>query len=88
MNGRFGVMGRKSRGQAMTEYIIIVSLVAIACIAVVTAFGKQIANLFKRSTDALGSGSVQATVKEDTGNFTGISDSSGGGAAGGAGAGS
>ncbi len=79
MNARktFGGKFGKSRAQAMTEYIIIVSLVAIACIAVVTAFGKQIANLFKRSTDALGTGTVTAVVAEDTGTFTGISESSG-----------
>ncbi len=74
MVGRFGIV-RKSRAQAMTEYIIIVSLVAIACIAVVTAFGKQIAQLFKRSTSALGTGSVAQTSVVATNDYTGISDS-------------
>ena len=89
MIGRFGI-ARKSRAQAMTEYIIIVSLVAIACIAVVTAFGKQIANLFRRSTNALNTGTVAAAETTDAGTFTGIDQGSagGGGAAGGAAAGS
>ncbi|MBI3271255.1 MAG: hypothetical protein HYZ53_19795 [Planctomycetes bacterium] len=91
MNARktFGAKFGKSRAQAMTEYIIIVSLVAIACIAVVTAFGKQIANLFRRSTNALNTGSVAAAETTDAGTFTGIDQGSGGGAAaGGAAAGS
>lgn len=32
--------GRRQRGQGMTEYIIIVALIAIAAIGVFTAFGK------------------------------------------------
>jgi pilus assembly protein Flp/PilA len=32
-------MGRKQRGQGMTEYIIIVALIAIAAIGVFTFFG-------------------------------------------------
>jgi len=34
------------RGQGMTEYIIIVAVIAILSIAVVTKFGNQIRNLF------------------------------------------
>ncbi|MBI3271720.1 MAG: hypothetical protein HYZ53_22205 [Planctomycetes bacterium] len=83
MNARkmFGARFGKSRAQAMTEYIIIVSLVAVACIAVVTAFGKQVANLFRRSTNALNTGTVAAAETTDAGRFTGISESSGGGGA-------
>ena len=40
-------------GQGMTEYIIIVALVAIASIAVVTIFGNQIRELFSASTQNL-----------------------------------
>ncbi len=46
-------MNRKNRGQGMTEYIIIVALIAIAAVAVVTAFGNNIRNLFGASTDVL-----------------------------------
>ena len=40
-------------GQGMTEYIIIVALVAIAAIGVVSAFGDNIRALFGASADAL-----------------------------------
>ncbi|MBI3070684.1 MAG: hypothetical protein HYY84_01025 [Deltaproteobacteria bacterium] len=39
-------------GQGMTEYIIIVALIAIAAIGVVTLFGDQIRNLFTSSEPA------------------------------------
>ena len=40
-------------GQSMTEYILIVVLIAIAAIVVVKLFGKKIAELFKKSTDKI-----------------------------------
>lgn len=46
-------MFRKTRGQGMTEYIIIVALIAIAAIGVVTLFGNNIRGLFNASNDAL-----------------------------------
>ena len=39
-------LGVKKKGQGMTEYIIIVALIAVAAITVVTAFGNQIRELF------------------------------------------
>ena len=45
MNGR--------RGIAMTEYLIILGVVAIAAILVVGLFGKQIKSVFTRSNAAL-----------------------------------
>jgi pilus assembly protein Flp/PilA len=44
---------RDQRGQGMTEYIIIVALIAIAAIGVVTIFGDNIRGLFAASTNAL-----------------------------------
>jgi pilus assembly protein Flp/PilA len=44
---------RKSRGQGMTEYIIIVALIAIAAIGVITLFGDNIRMLFGASAAAL-----------------------------------
>ncbi len=44
---------KKSRGQGMTEYIIIVALIAIAAIGVITLFGDNIRKLFGVSADAL-----------------------------------
>ncbi len=44
---------RKARGQGMTEYIIIVALIAIAAIGVITLFGDNIRKLFGASAQAL-----------------------------------
>ena len=46
-------MKKKTRGQGMTEYIIIVALIAIAAIGVITLFGDNIRKLFGGSADAL-----------------------------------
>ncbi len=56
---------RKARGQGMTEYIIIVALIAIAAIGVVTLFGDNIRKLFGASADALaGNASVESEATE------------------------
>lgn len=70
---------RKSeRGQGMTEYIIIVALIAIAAISVVTIFGDNIRALFGTSANALAGekdGTITGTqvddqaVKKDLSNF-------------------
>ncbi len=52
----------KRRGQGMTEYIIIVALIAIAAIGVITLFGNNIRKLFGQSADALAG---NADVKND-----------------------
>ena len=44
---------RGKRGQGMTEYIIIVALIAIAAIGVVSLFGDNIRDLFATSANAL-----------------------------------
>ena len=41
-------------GQATTEYILIVVLVAVLSIGVITVFGNQIRDLFRVSTERLG----------------------------------
>jgi len=43
----------RRRGQGMTEYIIIVALIAVAAIGVVTIFGDNIRKLFGASAQAL-----------------------------------
>ncbi len=53
---------RGRRGQGMTEYIIIVALIAIAAIGVVTLFGDNIRALFATSANAL-AGNETATAK-------------------------
>ena len=44
---------RDESGVAMTEYIIILVLVAIAAITVVSVFGSRIREMFTGATDAL-----------------------------------
>ncbi len=44
---------RKARGQGMTEYIIIVALIAIAAVGVVTLFGNNIRKMFGASANVL-----------------------------------
>lgn len=53
----------RNRGQTMTEYIIIVALIAIASIAIVTIFSNQIRALFAGSAEQL-SGDTGATVTD------------------------
>jgi len=58
---------RGHRGQGMTEYIIIVVLLAIALIGVVGFFGDRLRGLFGGSSDALaGSGYQGATGPANT----------------------
>lgn len=51
------------RGQGMTEYIIIVALIAIGTIAVVTIFGNNVRGLFALSNDGI-RGERQLTVQQ------------------------
>lgn len=71
-------LNRKHRGQGMTEYIIIVALIAIAAIGVITLFGDNIRALFDASSEALHTGQdvkvkttgkQQGMVKKNLSNF-------------------
>jgi Flp pilus assembly pilin Flp len=53
---------RKRKGQGLTEYVIIVALVAIAAIGIVNIFGNQLRNQFATIVTAM-SGSSQQKVK-------------------------
>jgi Flp pilus assembly pilin Flp len=55
---------KRQRGQGMTEYIIIVALIAIGAIFVVTVFGDNIRALFGSSANAL---QGQSTSTQDLG---------------------
>ncbi len=67
---RASAAGRpRRRGQGMTEYIIIVALVAIATIALVTIFGNQIRSLFSASAQKLAGNDVDP--KDMTGGADG-----------------
>jgi pilus assembly protein Flp/PilA len=52
---------RSTAGQGMTEYIIIVAVIAIGAIAVITVFGDNIRALFGTSANAL-TGPTGATI--------------------------
>jgi Flp pilus assembly pilin Flp len=53
---------RNRKGQGLTEYIIVVALVAIAAIGIVNVFGNQLRNQFAAIVTAM-SGSSQAKVE-------------------------
>ena len=56
---------RRKHGQGMTEYIIVIAIVAIGAIAIIGLFGKQIKNAFHRMGSAV-SGTVAAQATIDT----------------------
>jgi pilus assembly protein Flp/PilA len=58
---------RQQAGQGMTEYIIIVSLIAISCIVVVAIFGDNIRKIFGASTDALANSATATTSAKTSG---------------------
>jgi Flp pilus assembly pilin Flp len=62
-------MNAKRRGQGMTEYVIIVALIAIAAIAVVTLFGNNLRDIFGTSASAL-AGTTAATTGATTATVT------------------
>jgi Flp pilus assembly pilin Flp len=49
----------KRRGQGLTEYIIIVALVAIAAIGIVNIFGNQLRHQFSTIVAAMSGSSIQ-----------------------------
>jgi Flp pilus assembly pilin Flp len=61
---------KANRGIAMTEYLIILGIVAIAAIAVVSIFGNSIKDVFYRTTSTLNgtdtSGSNGATLSKSS----------------------
>lgn len=65
MRKLFKRLRRDQSGQGMTEYIIIVALIAITAIGVVTIFGDNIRDLFSGATNAL-AGDTNVKVKSET----------------------
>ncbi len=53
---------RRIRGQGMTEYIIVVALIAITCVGAVSAFGEAIQAQFVNLSGALLGDAQNATV--------------------------
>ena len=58
---------KKQDGQGMTEYIIIVALIAIAAIGVVTIFGDNIRKIFGASVNALANQATSNTGAKGAG---------------------
>ena len=58
---------RRKRGQGMTEYIIVIAIVAIGAIAILGLFGRQIKGAFARIGSAIsGKAPTAAAVVTDT----------------------
>ena len=57
---------RCQSGQGLSEYLIIVALVAIAAIGVVTVFGRDIRELFSGTTDSLAGNQASNTARKAT----------------------
>src|SRR3989442_15661271 len=57
---------RSQKGQGMSEYLIIVALIAIAAIGVVTVFGRDIRELFSGTTDSLAGNQASNTARKAT----------------------
>jgi Flp pilus assembly pilin Flp len=55
---------RSQKGQGMSEYLIIVALIAIAAIGVVTVFGRDIRELFSTTTDSLAGNQATNNAKK------------------------
>ncbi len=79
---------RKITGQGMTEYIIIVALIAIAAIAVYTIFGKtvrtQVGNMTKelagdKGTDKVDSSAINSAVGSGKSGLKDFGGNAGGG---------
>lgn len=57
-------MRKNERGQGMTEYILLVALIAIAAIAAVRYFGSKTKEGFETAADAVGG--VSEGMKKDS----------------------
>lgn len=57
---------RRSAGQAIVEYIIIVAIVAIGALTVIGFFGDRIKELFSGATSELGSDKGQTSAGESS----------------------
>ena len=56
----------RRKAQGMTEYILIVALIAVAAIGVVTLFGNNLRRIFGASNDALAGEQDKETMAKKT----------------------
>lgn len=64
---KYAAMRRRQRGQGMTEYIIIVALIAVAAIGVYAAFGKVIRNQTAGLAQEMAGSSNSSTAIQNAG---------------------
>lgn len=69
MMNKMNSLIRSEEGQGMTEYIIIVALIAIAAIGVITIFGNNLRNLFGASANALAGKETQTMEGSSVGKM-------------------
>lgn len=62
MNRKLVQKRRKSAGQAIVEYIIIVAIVAIGALTVIGLFGDRIKEMFAGATSELGSDEASSAI--------------------------
>jgi pilus assembly protein Flp/PilA len=62
---------RDEKGQGLTEYIVIVALVAVAAIGVVTLYGDNVRKIFGTAVDALAGKSIKDTGAKEKGRVAG-----------------
>jgi Flp pilus assembly pilin Flp len=75
---KLSIKAGRRRGIAMTEYLIILAIVAVAAIAVVGLFGKQIKSTFTRSNKALvGTAEAADTATADKSKSDTVQDTMG-----------
>lgn len=60
MKNLLNVWYRDSSGQALTEYALILAVIAIAVVAVMTLLGEQITSVFNGILTSLGGGVADA----------------------------
>lgn len=62
MKSFFKTWSQDQSGQALTEYALILAVIAIAVVAVMTLLGDQIADVFNGIIESLGGGTEEASV--------------------------
>jgi pilus assembly protein Flp/PilA len=73
MKSRGRAVVRGQRGQGMSEYIIIVALIAISAIAVITIFSQNIRSLFAATANELAGSSQTSAVSAGGADQTTVS---------------
>ena len=61
---------RRTKGQAIVEYIIIIAIIAVAALAILGIFSDRIRELISGSASALGSNNASSTYEKSTSEET------------------